>query len=184
MMFISSALISGACATPLTRPLLSLMEFVHSLQTHALLTRTSMSFHSSGSFAKKPLTSSGLLTSNCTVSTLTPDPTSFSNSDLILFRVSRRRAARMSFKLLGDVRANSKAVLRPMPEEAPVMRMVLPERRLDIDEDMVVGVGEKYRIVCGVTRGYRRRWRVEEGGKSLWYGVLLLMDLLRVNMKL
>ena len=43
---------------------------------------------------------------------------------------SVRRAARRSLRLCGEVRANSRAVERPMPEEAPVMRMVLPERRL------------------------------------------------------
>ena len=30
------------------------------------------------------------------------------------------------------------AVLRPMPEEAPVMTMVLPSRRLDIDEEAML----------------------------------------------
>lgn len=38
---------------------------------------------------------------------------------------------------LGFVRANSRAVDFPIPEEAPVMRMVLPSRRLAAAEDMV-----------------------------------------------
>lgn len=43
---------------------------------------------------------------------------------------------RTSLRLLGDVRANSKAVLRPMPDEAPVMRTVLPKRVFAIDVGM------------------------------------------------
>jgi hypothetical protein len=38
---------------------------------------------------------------------------------------------------LGAVRANSRAVDFPIPEEAPVMRMVLPSRRLAAAEDML-----------------------------------------------
>ena len=38
----------------------------------------------------------------------------------------------MSLMDEGHVRANSKAVLRPMPDDAPVMRMVLPERFLAV----------------------------------------------------
>jgi hypothetical protein len=34
----------------------------------------------------------------------------------------------------GDVRANSSAVERPMPEEAPVMRIVWPWRREEMKE--------------------------------------------------
>ena len=48
---------------------------------------------------------------------------------------------RTSFKLSGLVRANSNAVERPMPDEAPVMRTVLPERRLDIWVGMVAVPG-------------------------------------------
>lgn len=44
-----------------------------------------------------------------------------------------RRAVRMSFSDEGDVRANSNAVLRPMPDDAPVINMVLPKRFLDMD---------------------------------------------------
>jgi len=33
------------------------------------------------------------------------------------------------------VRANSLAVLAPIPEEAPVMRIVLPERRVETAEE-------------------------------------------------
>ena len=35
------------------------------------------------------------------------------------------------------MRANSRAVDLPMPEEAPVMRIVLPERRFDMAVDIV-----------------------------------------------
>lgn len=44
-----------------------------------------------------------------------------------------RRAVRISLRLSGELRANSRAVERPIPEEAPVMRMVLPERRFAVD---------------------------------------------------
>ena len=40
----------------------------------------------------------------------------------------------MSFRSFGKVRANSRAVARPMPDEAPVMRMVFPARRADMAE--------------------------------------------------
>lgn len=38
----------------------------------------------------------------------------------------------MSLRFLGLVRANSIAVLRPIPDELPVMRTVLPDRRFSI----------------------------------------------------
>lgn len=43
----------------------------------------------------------------------------------------------MMRKLSRLVRANSKAVDRPMPDEAPVMSIVLPARRLAAAEAMV-----------------------------------------------
>lgn len=43
----------------------------------------------------------------------------------------------MIFKLIGDVRANSRATLLPMPDEAPVTTMVFPSRRLPIAEAML-----------------------------------------------
>ena len=64
--------------------------------------------------------------------TLTPVPTSFWMSSASCFRLSIRRAVKMSLRFLGDVRANSIAVLFPMPLDAPVITMVLPSRRLPI----------------------------------------------------
>lgn len=100
--------------------------------TYALLTKISMSLHSSGRLPTKLLTSSGLLTSSLYGSTLTPSPTSFWICAATSFNVSIRRAVRISRRFLGDVRANSTAVLLPIPEEAPVMTIVLPSRRLPI----------------------------------------------------
>ena len=91
-----------------------------------------MSLNSSGRLPTKLLISSGTLTSIFTGNTLTPSPTSFLISSATCFNVSILRAVRMSFRFLGEVRANSIAVLLPMPEEAPVMTMVLPSRRLAI----------------------------------------------------
>ena len=96
---------------------------------YALLTRQSIPLHSSGSWSTKPLTSSGLLTSSLMGKTLTPSPTSFCISFAICCSVSIRRAVKIKRRSFGDVRANSNAVLRPIPEEAPVMRIVLPCRR-------------------------------------------------------
>jgi hypothetical protein len=71
---------------------------------------------------------------------------------------------------VGLARANSKAQLRPIPEEAPVMRMVFPARRAD---DMVLALRVAWivlvrglmafvivrrrrgRNMCGKTRGWR-----------------------------
>lgn len=66
-----------------------------------------------------------------------------------------RRAVRISRRLfLGAVRANSKAVLRPMPEEAPVMTMVLPSRRLAAAEEEDIALVVVFVIVPrGVLRG-------------------------------
>lgn len=101
-----------------------------------------MSLHSSGRPGTKFLTASGLLTSSCTGRTLTPSPTSAAMSAASDCSSSTRRAARMRRRLpLGQVRANSRAVDRPMPEEAPVMRTVLPARRwpaAESDEDDMV----------------------------------------------
>jgi hypothetical protein len=48
-----------------------------------------------------------------------------------------RLAVTISFRFLGAVRANSFAVLRPIPEEAPVITIVLPSKRLAIAEAIV-----------------------------------------------
>ena len=46
----------------------------------------------------------------------------------------------INLRFSGDVRANSFAVAQPMPEEAPVIRTVLPSRRLRmLDIFLVVG---------------------------------------------
>ena len=77
-------------------------------------------------------TSVRLLMSSFRGRTLTPVPTSFWMSSASCFRLSIRRAVSMSLRFLGDVRANSMAVLFPMPLDAPVITMVLPSRRLPI----------------------------------------------------
>lgn len=79
-----------------------------------------MSRNSSGSRLTKPWTSEGLPTSICTGWTLTPSPASLRISSASSFRMSTRRAVRTSLSDLGEVRANSRAVERPIPEEAPV----------------------------------------------------------------
>jgi len=100
---------------------------------YALFTKTSISLKSSGSELRKPLISVGLLTSSLTGQTFTPLPTSFSISLAISCNASSRRAVRMSFRFLGDCRANSNAVLRPIPADAPVMTIVLPSRFFEAD---------------------------------------------------
>ena len=56
---------------------------------------------------------------------LTPLPTSLAISSTISFNLLRRRAIRTSLRLRGEALANSKAADRPMPDDAPVMTMVL-----------------------------------------------------------
>ena len=51
-----------------------------------------------------------------------------------------RRAVRMSLRFWGDARANSKAVDRPMPDEAPAIRTVLPLRELGIVAMLKAGI--------------------------------------------
>jgi hypothetical protein len=63
-------------------------------------------------------------------------------------------------RFLGAVRANSCAVLLPMPELAPVIRTVLPSRRLAIAVDMLLWVARRVRgvkrDVMGVVAGLKR----------------------------
>ena len=137
MTLMSSGSISGALATPLTRPLdcVSMdleLQRVGGMVTHALLTKTSISLNSAGREGTKFLMSSGLLTSSCTGNTFTPSPTSSLISLASSCRESIRLAVTIIFKSLGKVRANSLAVLRPIPDEAPVTRTVLPSRRFAI----------------------------------------------------
>lgn len=63
-----------------------------------------------------------------------------------------RRAVRMSLRDCGEVRANSRAVALPMPLEAPVMRIVLPERRFETAVDMVRWVVLKWETLGGLRR--------------------------------
>src|SRR5699024_11035393 len=53
------------------------------------------------------------------------------------FSESMRRAVTTIFKFLGEVRANSFAVLLPIPAEAPVTTTVLPSRRFAIADAIV-----------------------------------------------
>lgn len=55
-----------------------------------------------------------------------------------------RRAVRIRRRpFWGAVRANSRAVERPMPEEAPVTTMVLPVRRFAAAEDDILRMEER-----------------------------------------
>jgi hypothetical protein len=98
--------------------------------TYALLTKTSISLHSSGNPLTKPLTALGSLTSSLAGKTFTPSPTSAAMSFFTCSTTSTRLAASTRRRSLGAVRANSRAVLRPIPDDAPVIRMVLPSSRL------------------------------------------------------
>lgn len=55
-------------------------------------------------------------------------------SDASLFRLSSRRAVRISFRESGEARAYSSAVDLPIPLEAPVIRIVLPCRRFERED--------------------------------------------------
>ena len=98
-----------------------------------------MSRKSGGRESTKVETSASLLMSSFRGRTWTPEPTSFLMSSASCFRLSIRRAVRMSLRFLGDVRANSMAVLFPMPLEAPVTTIVLPSSRLPIAVAIVRG---------------------------------------------
>lgn len=99
-------------------------------ETYALLTSTSISLNSAGKEGMKFLMSSRLDTSSLTGSTFTPSPTSLLMPAATSFSVSIRLAVKMSLRLFGDVLANSCAVLLPMPDEAPVIKIVFPSSRL------------------------------------------------------
>lgn len=85
--------------------------------------------HSCGKLPTNPLTSSCFDESSWIGSTFTPGPNCFSISIASAFSLSIRRAVRIRRKFFGDALANSTAVLRPMPEDAPVMTTVLPPSR-------------------------------------------------------
>jgi hypothetical protein len=115
-----------------------------------------MFLNSAGRLLIKEAISSGLLTSSWCTQMCTPDPTSAVICAAMACRRSRRRAVRMSLRLWGEVRANSKAVLRPMPDEAPVIRIVLPWRFLAVEVrgGMFWGLG-----LGGWGLGFRVSWR-------------------------
>lgn len=140
----SSSAISPTFSTPLTPP--------------ALFTSTSTFLHSSGKLGRNPRTPTGSDTSSCTARTFVRPAVSVSISAFTSLSVSMRRAARMREILLSAaVRENSSAVARPMPEEAPVMRTVLPARREGMELcDMV-------RVVRRGTRGLVRALRRVSG---------------------
>jgi hypothetical protein len=124
---------------------------------YALFTKTSTSFHSSGRFPTNPSTALTSLTSNLTGSTFTPfakPSISFATS----LSVSSRLAVKMSFRSSGCVRANSTAVERPMPEDAPVITIVLPLRRWAMLEDILVA---ERRWASGVVSLVGLRGRIE-----------------------
>lgn len=92
-----------------------------------------MSLNSAGNEGTKAVISSGFETSSFTMWTLTPAPTSSDISFMIVSKRSRRRAVSISLRFDEHVRANSKAVLLPMPELAPVIRTVFPDRLADAE---------------------------------------------------
>jgi hypothetical protein len=71
-------------------------------------------------------------------------------SSAICFNLSIRRAVSISFRFWGAVRANSNAVLLPIPLDAPVMTIVFPSRRLALADD-IVDVRDKWRVTVGYT---------------------------------
>lgn len=105
--------------------------------THALFTKTSTSRNSCGNPPTNALTSSGTETSSFTGRTLTPGAC-FPISAATSFNVSMRRAVKISLRSSGCVFANSNAVDFPMPELAPVIRIVLPLRRAAMDDIFAV----------------------------------------------
>ena len=121
-----------------------------------------MSWNSAGREGMRPLTSETEDTSSFTGWTWTPDPTSFWMSAAMVLSVSMRLAVRISLRDWGDVRANSKAVLRPMPEEAPVIRMVLPLRRLDTAEAIV----RRRMFAIGELLGYVDKGTLARGNRE------------------
>jgi hypothetical protein len=96
--------------------------------TYALLTKMSTSLKCGGSFSTKVAISSGFEISSLATWTCTPLPTAWAISLASACSLPIRRAVKISLRLEADVCANSRAVLRPMPELAPVMRTVLPAR--------------------------------------------------------
>jgi hypothetical protein len=52
---------------------------------------------------------------------------------------------RISLRSRGEVRANSKAVLRPIPDDAPVINIVLPLRFFSME--VIKGMSEAYCLV-------------------------------------
>jgi hypothetical protein len=103
---------------------------------YALLTRMSMSLNSCGRLPTNAWIWSILLTSSLTGRTWTPCA-KLEISLATSLSVSSRRAVRMSLRSSGCVRANSMAIDLPIPDDAPVTRIVLPLRRCDMLEDIL-----------------------------------------------
>ena len=186
MTLISSSRMSGALAMPLTRPLRSEVSDEPAVVedvTYALFTNTSISWKAAGSDSTKFRISSGCVTSSLTGRTCTPVPTSSLMLLTVSSKASTRRAARINLRCLDDVLANSIAspcqtaesigktmlatrepVLLPIPEEAPVIKMVLPSRRLAIAVDMVdLNELEKRKVwpESLAVRKREREWNIE-----------------------
>lgn len=90
-----------------------------------------MPLQPSGSLFINPFTSLGEETSNLTGKIFVCPPLSVLMNSESSFKVSSRRAANMSL-IFGEVRENSIAVERPIPEDAPVIKTVFPLRRAAI----------------------------------------------------
>lgn len=136
-----------------------------------MLTKTSIDLNSSGSCSTNVDISSGFETSIFTLCTFTSSPTSSCISWANSWSLSNRRAVRINRRFFGDVRANSCAVLLPIPEEAPVIKMVLPSSLFDTAEEalrvVVYNFGERgirsgrCRVV--LRRSWESVWMVREG---------------------
>jgi hypothetical protein len=127
-----------------------------------------MSLYSWGRLSTNAWTSSILLTSSFTGNTLTP----FARPSISLatsFKVSSLRAVRISLSS-GCVFANSIAVAFPIPEEAPVITIVLPLRRCAMLDDILaicscimhvlrgrIGALNRAEVVCATRLKGRRR---------------------------
>jgi hypothetical protein len=120
--------------------------------TYALFTNTSIDLHSPGSRVMNPRTSSGFETSNLRGRTLVFPWLSASISSAIIRKFSIRRAVKIN-RMSGDVRENSKAVDLPIPEDAPVIRMVFCDRRDDIRVDIF-----HKELTCVYVDDCFRRW--------------------------
>jgi len=88
-----------------------------------------------------------------------------------------RRAVRIKRRSLGAVRANSMAVLRPIPDEAPVIKIVLPSIRFEIAASDILRNWERNGCgrSCGggrvgLLRNVERRRMSRWPGICIWFG--------------